>query len=255
MTQSSLVTRGRVAQRIAEIGSCLELVPMDPHFGGVSVGLYVKDDVCTVWSFSRAEGVGERLRAIRDQMVKLGGVEPVDGQGNQLVFPCGMIHERPVKFLLTQAVTKSPDFVHPDGPMTIKDSKSALMLTVKGVQEEDRCVYHVSGEGEMRNPALRLRMVVAGFVRYGEMEKVGDTEVVVPLRSEPRRARPAAPALLPQHQRGGVDAGSRVHARPDDDQHAGLYTALGKQEGIAAMAVTFTIETERKNLMGAGLLR
>ena len=177
MTQSSLVTRGRVAQRIAEIGSCLELVPMDPHFGGVSVGLYVKDGVCTVWSFSRAEGVGERLRAIRDQMVKLGGVEPVDGQGNQLVFPCGMIHERPVKFLLTQAVTKSPDFVHPAGPMTIKDSKSALMLTVKGVQKEDRCAYHVSGEGEMRNPALRLRMVVAGFVRYGEMEKVGDTEV------------------------------------------------------------------------------
>ena len=177
MTQSSLAARGRVAQKIAEIGSCLELVPMDPHFGGVSVGLYVKDGVCTVWSFSRIEGVGERLRAIRDQMVSLGSVEPVDGQGNQLVFPCGMIHERPVKFLLTQAVTKSPDFAHPDGPMTIKDSKSALMLTVKGVQKEDRCAYHVSGEGEMRNPALRLRMVVAGFVRYGEMEKVGDTEV------------------------------------------------------------------------------
>ena len=177
MTQSSLVARGRVAQKIAEIGNCLELVPMDPHFGGVSVGLYVKDGVCTVWSFSRAEGVGERLRAIRDQMVRLGSVEPVDGSGSQFVFPCGMIHVRPVKFLLTQAVTKSPDFVHPDGPMTIKDSKSALMLTVKGVQEEDRCVYHVSGEGEMRNPALRLRMVVAGFVRYGEMEKVGDTEV------------------------------------------------------------------------------
>ena len=176
-TRSTIARRGRVAQRIAEIGNCLELVPMDPHFGGVSVGLYVKDGVCTVWSFSRAEGVGERLRAIRDQMVKLGGVEPVDGQGNQLVFPCGMIHERPVKFLLTQAVTKSPDFAHPGGPMTIKDSKSALMLTVKGVQGEGRSVYQVSGKGEMRNPALRLRMVVAGFVRYGEMEKVGDTEV------------------------------------------------------------------------------
>ena len=177
MTQSSLVARGQVAQKIAEIGSCLELVPMDPHFGGVSVGLYVKDDVCTVWSFSHAVGVGGRLRAIRDQMVKLGGVEPVDGSDTQLVFPCGMIHVRPVKFLLTQAVTKSPDFARPDGPMTIKDSKSALMLTVTGVQGEDHCAYQVSGEGETRNPALRLRMVVAGFVRYGEMEKVGDTEV------------------------------------------------------------------------------
>ena len=177
MTQSAIAKRGQVAQKIAEIGSCLELVPMDPHFGGVSVGLYVKDDVCTVWSFSHAVGVGGRLRAIRDQMVKLGGVEPVDGSDTQLVFPCGMIHVRPVKFLLTQAVTKSPDFAHPDGPMTIKDSKSPLMLTVTGVQGEDRCAYQVSGEGETRNPALRLRMVVAGFVRYGEMEKVGDTEV------------------------------------------------------------------------------
>ena len=176
-TRSAIARRGQVAQKIAEIGNCLELVPMDPHFGGVSVGLYVKDGVCTVWSFSRAEGVGERLRAIRDQMVRLGGVEPVDGSGSQFVFPCGMIHVRPVKFLLTQAVTKSPDFAHPDGPMTIKDSKSALMLTVTGVQGEDRRAYQVSGEGETRNPALRLRMVVAGFVRYGEMEKVGDTEV------------------------------------------------------------------------------
>ena len=185
MTQSSLVARGRVAQKIAEIGNCLELVPMDPHFGGVSVGLYVKDGVCTVWSFSRAEGVGERLRAIRDQMVKLGGVEPVDGQGNQLVFPCGMIHERPVKFLLTQAVTKSPDFAHPGGPMTIKDSKSALMLTVNGVQQEDRCAYHVSREGEMRNPALRLRMVVAGFVRYG---RDGERSAIPRSRSTAARA-------------------------------------------------------------------
>ena len=177
MTQSAIARRGQVAQKIAEIGNCLELVPMDPHFGGVSVGLYVKDGVCTVWSFSRAEGVGERLRAIRDQMVRLGGVEPVDGSGSQFVFPCGMIHVRPVKFLLTQAVTKSPDFAHAEGPMRIKDSKSALMLTVTGVEGDDRRAYQVSGEGETRNPALRLRMVVAGFVRYGEMEKVGDTEV------------------------------------------------------------------------------
>ena len=176
-TQPTIATRGRVAQKIAEIGSCLELVPTDPHFGGVSVGLYVKDGVCTVWSFSHAAGVGERLRAIRDQMVRLGGVEPVDGSGNQFVFPCGMIHVRPVKFLLTQAVTKSPDFVHPEGPMRIKDSKSALMLTVTAIEGEDSFAYQVSGEGETRNPALRLRMVVAGFVRYGEMEKVGDTEV------------------------------------------------------------------------------
>ena len=33
---------------------------------------------------------------------------------------------------------------------------------------------------EAPNPALRLRLVVAGFVRYGEMERVGDTGVAFP---------------------------------------------------------------------------
>ena len=177
MTQSTTTKRGRVSDKLREIGSCLELVPMDPHFSSVSVGLYYRDGICTVWSFSQVEGIEGRLRDIRDQMVRLGGVQPVEGSDNQFIFPCGVIHMRPVKFLLTQAVTKPPDFALPQGSMTIKDSKSALMLSVAGGRTDDGFAYQVSGEGEVRNPALRLRMVVAGFVRYGEMEKVGDTEV------------------------------------------------------------------------------
>ena len=177
MTQSTIARRGQVSEKLREIGTCLELVPMDPHFNGVSVGLYFKDGTCTVWSFSHAEGTDDRLREIRDRMVRLGGVQPVEGSGSQFVFPCGVVHTRPVKFLLTHAVTKAKDFAHPEGSMTIKDSKSSLMLTVTGENGNDGYLYHVSGEGEVRNPALRLRMVVAGFMRYGEMEKVGDTEV------------------------------------------------------------------------------
>ena len=182
MTQSTIAKRGRVADRLSEIGSCLELVPMDSHFNSVSVGLYYKDGICTVWSFSQVEGIESRLREIRDQMVRLGGVQPVEGSDNQFIFPCGVIHMRPVKFLLTQAVTKAPDFALPQGSMTIKDSKSALMLSVAGGRTDDGFAYQVSGEGDVRNPALRLRMVVAGFVRYGEMEKVGDTEVAFSCR-------------------------------------------------------------------------
>ena len=177
MTQSTIARSGQVSEKLTEIGTCLELVPMDPHFNSVSVGLYYKDGICTVWSFSQTEGIENRLREIRDQMVRLGGVQPVDGSDNQLIFQCGVVHMRPVKFLLTQAVTKAPDFAHPKGSMTIKDSKSALMLTVTGERSDDGYSYQVSGEGEVRNPTLRLRMVVAGFMRYGEMEKMGDTEV------------------------------------------------------------------------------
>ena len=177
MAQSAIVRGGRVSEKLKEIGTCLELVPMDPHFKSISVGLYYKDGVCTIWSFSRAAGIEERLRQIRDQMVRLGGVRPMEGSSNQFVFPCGVVHMRPVKFLLTQAVTKATDFAHPSGSMTIKDSKSNLMLTTTGASGDEGYQYHVSGEGDVKNPALRLRMVVAGFMRYGEMEKVGDTEV------------------------------------------------------------------------------
>ena len=183
MTLRTVRRRGLVAEKLNEIGACLELVPMDTHFGNVSVGLYYKDGYCTVWSFSRAEGIQDRLREIRDQMVRLGGVQPVEDSDNQFIFPCGIMHLRPVKFLLSQAVTKAADFVHPEGPLTIRDSKSALTL---GVSAEEQAgggfAYRVSGEGDVRNPALRLRMVVAGFMRYGEMEKVGDTEVAFTCR-------------------------------------------------------------------------
>ena len=182
MTQSAIAQRGQIARKLEEIGNCMELVPMDTNFGNVSVGLYIKEGVLTVWSFSGAGGIRDRLRVIRDQMVMLGGLEAIEGSDNRLTFPCGMIHERPVKFLLTQAVTKSPDFTHPEGPMTIKDSKSALMLTTTGVSNGSEYAYSVSGEGEVRNAALRLRMIIAGFVRYGEMDKVGDTEVAFSCR-------------------------------------------------------------------------
>ncbi len=180
ISRPAAARRGIVADKLAEIGGCLELVPMDPHFGGVSVGLYVEGDVCTVWSFSRAEGIADRLREIRDQMVALGGVRAAGGSDAKFAFPCGMIHVRPVKFLLTHAVTKPPSFAHPDGAMTIKDSKSDLMLSVEGAEREGRWAYTVSGEGAVRNPALRLRMVVAGFMRYGEMVKVGNFDVAFP---------------------------------------------------------------------------
>ena len=180
MTQSTINRRGGVAETLRQLGHCLELVSMDPYFNNISVGLYVNDGLCTVHTFSRAEGVADRLKEIRDQMVSLGGVSPVEGSDNQFVFPCGQIHDRPLRFLLTQSVGKSPEYAHPTGDMSIKDSRSDLMLYANGQESDGQYVYQVSAEGDHNNPALRLRMVVAGFLRYGDMNKVADTEVAFP---------------------------------------------------------------------------
>ena len=173
-------TRLRAVGVIEKYGNCLELVSMDPNFENISVGLYMKDGVCTIWTFSSKAGVSARIEQIRDQLVTLGGVEAVEGTTNQVRFACGELHERAIKFLMSQAVGKAPDFAPPQGEMAIKDSRSPLTIKVSGAAQDDQYVYSVSAEGDAPNPAVRLRMVVAGFLRYGEMEKVGDVEVAFP---------------------------------------------------------------------------
>ncbi len=165
---------------IEEYGRCLELVPMDPHFHSITVSLFVKDDIITVWTFSRKAGVEDRIQSIRDQLVRLGGLVAVESSHNQVRFPCGHLHARPVKFVCSLAVEKPPDHTLPSGEMAIKDTKTKLTLKVSGQQVEDRWVYEVSATGEAPNVPLRLRAIVAGFVRYGEMEKVGDNSVSFP---------------------------------------------------------------------------
>ncbi len=175
----------RAVDVMERYGRCLELVPMDPNFENISVGLYVKDSVCTIWTYSRKPGVEARLAQIRDQLVALGGMVAVDSDDEgvqQVRFCCGYLHERPMKFLISQAVGKAPDFAPPQGDMTIRDSRSPLTIRVNGGADEQsgKWVYNVSVEGEAPNPAVRLRMVVAGFLRYGEMDKLGDTQVAFP---------------------------------------------------------------------------
>ena len=172
--------RLRPVKVIERYGQCLELVPLDRRFHDISVGLYVKNGICTIWTYSRREGVEERIREIRDQMIALGGMEAVDGCHNQVRFPCGELHQRTLRFVMSQAVGKAPDYAPPQGALIIQDSKSALTIrvelqanTTKG--EYSRAVYDVSLEGEARNAAMRLRMVLAGFTRYGEMEVVGES--------------------------------------------------------------------------------
>ena len=180
MANVKATSRPRVVEVVEKYGKCLELVPMDPNFGDISVGLYVKDGVFTIWTFSNRTGVEARIEKIRDQFVALGGMKALEGTHDQAVSSCSQLHLRPVKFLLNQAVGKAPDYAPPQGEMSIKDSKSPLLLKVKGDEQGGNWLYRVSGEGEAPNPGVRLRMVVAGFIRYGEMDKVGDAEVMFP---------------------------------------------------------------------------
>lgn len=171
-----------VAEVIERYGECLDLIPVDPHFEDISVGFYLKDGVGTVWSFSRKPGVDGRLRQIRDQLIALGGMEAVPGTEPQVRFPCGYLHDQAIKFLLMQAVEKDPRFSPPE-EMTIQDTRTKLTLHVTGRESDGRWVYTVTADGQAPNVPMRLRSIVGGFVQYGGMEKVSDTEVAFPCRS------------------------------------------------------------------------
>lgn len=172
MTSLRTTPRRRAAAVLERIGHCVELVPLDPNFHEITVGLYVKDGVATVWTFSSKPGVAGRIEAIRDQLVALGGMTAVEGTHDQVRYECGELHERPLKFLMKQAVEKPVTHTLPEG--RVKDLRSPLMLDIEGSEENGRWVYRVNAEGEARNEAARLRAVTGGLVRYGDMEKVGD---------------------------------------------------------------------------------
>ena len=169
-----------VKEVIERYGPCLEMIPMDPHFHNISIGFYVKDGIGTVWTYSQKPGAPERVRAIRDLMVAQGDMAAIEGTPHQAKFPCGYLHVKPVRFLLMQAVEKNPDYLLPEGVMSVQDTRSKMVITLTGRQEPDRYVYTITGDGNAPNPAIRLASIVNGFVKYGEMLKVSPTEVAFP---------------------------------------------------------------------------
>ena len=171
MTVASM-PRLSAVEAVEMFGKCLELVPIDPFFHDISIGLYSKGGIATVWTFSRREGVEGRIEQVRGQLAKLGDMDGLEGTHNQLRPRCGAIHQRPLKFLMMQAVEKDPSFEYPEG--LVKDLRSPLMLGFESEDIEGRTVYRLTAQGEAPRAAGRMRAITSGFVRYGEMERVGD---------------------------------------------------------------------------------
>ena len=145
---------------------------MDPHFHDVTIGLYVKDDVASVWTFSPLEGVRERLEQIRDQLVLKGSMTAVEGTRDQVHFACGEFHGVPMRFLLRAAVEKEPIEVEDSSPLTIRDIKSRMDMLATPEEIDGRWAYRVTATGDFKRPEVRIRAMVGGFMRYGDMERL-----------------------------------------------------------------------------------
>ena len=180
MNQIGKDDKENIKDVLDRIGTCSELISIDPHFKDISVGLYEKNGIYTVWTFSKAEGVTDRISQIRDQLVNLGGMVPIPNTNNQAKFPNGELYDRPVKFLIKLAVEKPSNHRHPDGPISIKDLRSPLTIIINFYDGNGQRIYEVTTEGEFKNPELRKRATIQGLVRYGNMEKIDNTKVMFP---------------------------------------------------------------------------
>ena len=164
-------------RRIVDIGRRIELVPIDPHFHDITIGLYCQQTVDAttgkaspvfcVHTYSRISGVAERIESIRQAMQILGGMlQTADGL---LYFPCKNEHKAACRRVFLEACKLAPNTFAEPRPLNILDKKSQLTIKVDSIGEG---VYRVSADGEGRGAARRISAIAGGLMKLGEMESI-----------------------------------------------------------------------------------
>ena len=176
----SLVRESRIANQVKKLGHCIELVSLDPYFNEVSVGLFAKESVLTISSYSVLNGIEDRIEQIRDRCAQLGDVEPVEGTTDQLRLISDLYLDRALRFMFIAAVEKDPSLELPAGRITAPDTKTKLTFVLEGSMEDGKYVYSVSAEGQAERAEMRVRAVVGGFIRYSDCERVDKNKFSFP---------------------------------------------------------------------------
>ncbi len=157
-----------------DIGRRIELVPLDPHFGDVSLGLYRQQDggcpVYRVHTYSCRHGADDRIDFVVKAMEVLGGMER--NPDGRLRFPCGWDHNLAVKRVFLEACKLDPSDPVEPRPLEILDKKSGLQIKV--LSEGDG-VYRVTAHGEGKDPERRISFIAGGLMKLAEIDAVDGT--------------------------------------------------------------------------------
>lgn len=172
--------KSRIVEKIKSLGQCIELVSLDPHFNDVSIGLFIKDGLLIIFSYSKIDGIEARIEQIRDRCVLLGDVEAVEGTSNQLRLINELQLDRALRFMFTAAVEKDPAIKPPSGRISAPDTKTKLTFVIEGEQVGDQYVYTISTEGEAERPERRVMAAVGGFIRYSGCTRVDKNQFSFP---------------------------------------------------------------------------
>ena len=164
-------------RRVVDIGRRIELIPIDPHFHDITIGLYRQQTVDTttpknspvflVHTYSHISGAAERIENVIQAMQILGGMlRTADGL---LYFPCNSAHEAACRRVFLEACKLAPNTAIEPSPLNILDKKSQLTITVDST---GKGVYRVTTESEGRGAARRISAIAGGLMKLGEMESI-----------------------------------------------------------------------------------
>ena len=160
-----------------DLGSRIELVPIDSHFHEITVALYEDEGPdgpeFRVHSYSGKTGTDERIEFIREAMTVLGGMERV-GDGQALRFPCGAQHLRACKRVFLEACKlTSGDGPPQPRPLAVFDKKADRDISAL---PDGGGTYRVTADGSDDNTLRRLSVVCGGLVKLGDMNLVSEEE-------------------------------------------------------------------------------
>ena len=160
---------------VADIGTRIELLPMDGHFHDITVALYRQSTAAgpafRVHTYSSLPGAEERLEDIRSLMTTLGGLQPSVEAPGLLAFPCGEEHGLAVRRLFLEACKIASTEDAAPLPLSTVDRKSGLTIVAEPLGEGQYRVEAV-GEADERFRSRRVGVIVNGLMKLGEMRRV-----------------------------------------------------------------------------------
>ena len=164
-------------RRIVDIGRRIELIPIDPHFHDITIGLYRQQIVdpttgtdfpaFLVHTYSQMTGATERIAEIGRTMQTLGGM--LKTPEGLLYFHCKDPHEAACRRVFLEACKLASNTHTEPRSLHILDKKSQLTITVDSIGNG---TYQVSANGEGRGAARRISAIAGGLMKLGEMEEV-----------------------------------------------------------------------------------
>lgn len=162
-------------RRILDIGRRIELIPIDPHFHDITIGLYRQESVNAttgeetpvflVHTYSHIAGADKRIEYVRQAMQTLGGM--LQTPEGLLYFPCGSAHQAACRRVFLEACKLATGDRVESRPLQTLDKKSRLTITVNSIGDG---VYTVTADGEGRGAARRVAAIAGGLLKLGEME-------------------------------------------------------------------------------------